>query len=266
MGKSLCPDAPRAAFALAVAAILIVAPSGVMQLATIAAGAIFGLLVLKGENGNGGGEALASSAPRWAARFALLLFFALLFGLPVLAEATGSGSVALMRAFYQAGALVFGGGHVVLPLLEEAVVPPGWMARDAFLAGYGAAQAVPGPLFTFAGYLGTLAAVGPGGVAGAALALAAIFLPGILLIYGAMPYWDRLRRNATVRAALGGVNAAVVGLLGAALYNPIWTSAIERAEDAALALVLFALFAVLRLPVLFVVVCGALGGLLLTMM
>lgn len=264
MGRTLCPDAPRAAFALTIAAILITMPSAAAQIGAIAAGAVFGLAAVRPEAA-GTSQQLAERIGRSGAWLALILFFALLFGLPFLAAATTAGWIELSAAFYRAGALVFGGGHVVLPLLDEATVRTWWVTRDAFLAGYGAAQALPGPLFTFAAYLGFLSQVGPGGISGALIALSAIFLPGFLLIYGVLPFWDRLRRDSAARAALAGVNAAVVGILGAALYNPIWLSTVMAPLDAALALVLFVLFAVMRLPVLAVVLLGALAGVIFGM-
>jgi chromate transporter len=171
-----------------------------------------------------------------------------------------SQGLALADAFYRSGALVFGGGHVVLPLLREAVVTPGWVSDDTFLAGYGAAQAVPGPLFTFAAYLGAVVATPPNGVAGAILALVAIFLPGLLLQMGVLPFWDAFRRRANAQAAMRGVNAAVVGLLGAALYQPIWTSAVEGPGDFGIALIGFVLLMAWRAPPLLVVAVSALGG------
>ena len=155
---------------------------------------------------------------------ALTLFFVLLLGLPIVQSIEGTPGVALFDAFYRSGALVFGGGHVVLPLLREAFVGPGWISDDTFLAGYGAAQAVPGPLFTFAAYLGAVVKPSPHGVAGAALGLIGIFLPGILILLGALPFWETFRQRAGAQAVMRGINAAVVGLLGAALYNPVWTS------------------------------------------
>src|SRR6185437_14140501 len=174
----------------------------------------------------------------------LALFVVLLIGLPLIAAAVPSQSVRLFDSFYRSGALVFGGGHVVLPLLQAEVVPPGWVTNDAFLAGYGAAQAVPGPLFTFAAYLGTVMGPTPNGWRGGLLCLAAIFLPSFLLLVGALPFWDALRRRPAVQSALRGVNAAVVGLLLAALYRPVWTSAIFTARDFAIGIVAFLLLAV----------------------
>ncbi len=168
--------------------------------------------------------------------------------------------LALFNAFYRSGALVFGGGHVVLPLLREATVSPGWVSDDTFLAGYGAAQAVPGPLFTFSAYLGAVMKAPPNGIAGAAVCVFAIFLPGILVLMGALPFWETFRRRSDAQAIMRGVNAAVVGLLGAALYNPIWTSAVKSPGDFALALVGFVLLAVWQAPPLIVVAISALGG------
>lgn len=171
-----------------------------------------------------------------------------------------SPGVALFDAFYRSGALVFGGGHVVLPLLREAFVGPGWVSDDSFLAGYGAAQAVPGPLFTFAAYLGTIVAPAPHGVAGAMIGLAGIFLPGFLILLGTLPFWDRFRQRSGAQAIMRGVNAAVVGLLGAALYNPVWTSSVNTPSDFAIALVGFVLLTVWRAPPLLVVLISAIGG------
>ena len=174
-----------------------------------------------------------------------------------------SQSVKLFDAFYRAGALVFGGGPVVLPLLQASVVPPGWVSNDAFLAGYGAAQAVPGPLFTFAAYLGAVMGPQPNGWAGAVLCLVAVFLPSFLLVLGALPFWDALRRRAFAQAALRGVNAAVVGLLLAALYNPVWTAGITSPYDFALAAAAFLLLFMWQTPPWLVVVLSAIGGALI---
>jgi chromate transporter len=187
----------------------------------------------------------------------------LLGGLPLLARAGAGRAVAEVEAFYRAGALVFGGGHVVLPLLEASVVSPGWVSHDAFLAGYGAAQAVPGPLFTLAAYLGAVMSEPPTGVAGAALCLVAIFLPGLLLVTGALPFWDAFRRRTAAQAAMRGVNAAVVGILLAALYQPVWTSAVKAPGDFVVALSAFVLLVVWGLPSWSVVLLTALAGVLL---
>ena len=166
----------------------------------------------------------------------------------------------LVDSFFRSASLVFGGGHVVLPLLQAEVVPPGWVSEETFIAGYGAAQALPGPLFTFAAYLGTAAGIGPGGVAGGLLCLAAVFAPSFLLVAGALPFWERLRRFALAERATLGVNAAVVGLLGAAFYDPIWTGSIRTAEDLALALAALAALAFWKVPPWVLVVAGALAG------
>jgi chromate transporter len=191
---------------------------------------------------------------------ALTAFFGLLFGLPLLRGLTDSQLIAMMDAFYRSGALVFGGGHVVLPLLREAVVVPGWVGDDAFLAGYGAAQAVPGPLFTFATYLGAVMKPEPNGLAGAALGLVIIFLPGILLHLGTLPFWESFRRRTGTQAVMRGINAGVVGLLGAALYEPIWTTSVRGPQDFAVVLVGFILLMAWKAPPVVVVAVSALGG------
>lgn len=190
----------------------------------------------------------------------LTVFFAILLGLPLLIAAVPNHSLELFEAFYRAGSLVFGGGHVVLPLLQASVVPPGWVSNDAFLAGYGAAQAVPGPLFTFAAYLGAVMGPQPNGWLGATLCLVAMFLPSFFLTIGALPFWDELRRRPAAQSALRGVNAAVVGLLLAALYNPVWTSGISSGADFALAVVGFLLLFMWKVPPWLVVVLSAIGG------
>ena len=177
----------------------------------------------------------------------------------------GSQGLSLFDAFYRAGALVFGGGHVVLPLLQSAVVSTGWVTEDAFIAGYGATQAVPGPLFTFAAYLGAVVGPQPNGIAGAVIALVAIFLPGMLLLVGALPFWEGFRKHLLAQAAMRGANAAVVGILGAALYDPVWTSAIFMPKDFALALTGFILLTVWKTPPWIVVVICAIGGVLLAL-
>ena len=188
------------------------------------------------------------------------MFFVLLIGLPLASSVVHSQSLALFDAFYRAGSLVFGGGHVVLPLLQAEVVPRGWVSNDAFLAGYGAAQAVPGPLFTFAAYLGAVMGPPPNGWAGALLCLVAVFLPSFLLVIGALPFWEDLRSRPAAQAALKGVNAAVVGLLLAALYHPVWTAGITRAADFALAAAAFLLLFMWKTPPWLVVILCAVGG------
>ena len=197
---------------------------------------------------------------RTVAVAALVLFFALLIGLPVLAGAIDSAAVRYADSFYRAGSLVFGGGHVVLPLLQAEVVDPGWVDREAFVAGYGAAQAVPGPLFTFAAYLGAVMATPPTGILGAALCLVAIFVPAVLLVVGALPFWGALRSRPLAQAALRGVNAAVVGILLAALYDPVWTTGILVPADFALAAAAFLMLELWKVPPWLVVVLSAAGG------
>jgi chromate transporter len=187
----------------------------------------------------------------------LVLFAALLFGLPVLATATADHTVELISSFYRSGSLVFGGGHVVLPLLQQAVVPYGWIDNDAFLAGYGAAQAVPGPLFTFAAYLGTAMKTAPNGWTGGLVCLVAIYLPSFLLLIGALPFWNALRHRAGAQSALKGVNATVVGILLGALYTPVWTNAIFGPADFGLGVLAFLLLVFWRTPPWLVVVATA---------
>jgi chromate transporter len=191
------------------------------------------------------------------------LFFALLLALPITRQLVGGQALAVFDSFYRAGSLVFGGGHVVLPLLQVEVVPPGWVTDEQFVAGYGAAQAVPGPLFTFAAYLGAVMGPRPNGLAGAALALIAVFLPSFFLVVGALPFWAVVRARPGFAAALRGINAAVVGLLLAALYHPVWTSAIRRPSDVALALASFGLLAFWKAPAWLVVLAAAGAGALL---
>ena len=194
-----------------------------------------------------------------------MAFFALLVALPIARQVVGSHALALFDSFFRAGSLVFGGGHVVLPLLQAEVVPPGWVTGEQFVAGYGAAQAVPGPLFTFAAYLGAVMGPRPNGIAGAIVALVAIFLPSFLLIVGALPFWNALRARPGFQAALRGINAAVVGLLMAALYQPVWTSAIRGPADVGLAFAAFGLLALWRAPAWLVVLFAAGGGALMSL-
>ena len=262
MARALCPDRPRVTLALAAALIALLVPSAAGQIGAIVLGAVAGRLLLPGE-AVPEHVALALRIPRGLSLAALASFFVLLFGLPALAAATGSHFFAVVSGFYRAGALVFGGGHVILPLLQRAVVPPGWVPNDLFLAGYGAAQALPGPLSTFAAYLGAVMRPAPTGWLGGLVCLVAIFAPSFLLLVGALPFWDALRRRAGVRAVLRGVNAAVVGLLLAALYTPVWTSAILRPADFAGALTAFVLLTAWRVAPWLVVLGGAAwGGLL----
>ena len=261
MARSLCPDRERASIAVVASLLILFSTSSVVQIAAIALGGIAGLWLCRSAPTASSGH-VDMPVSRRAGLIALIGFFVLLAGLPVVRGLTGSSAVALFDAFYRSGALVFGGGHVVLPLLREAFVTPGWVSDDAFLAGYGAAQAVPGPLFTFAAYLGAVVAPEPHGLAGAALGLVGIFLPGILILLGALPFWDAFRGRSAAQAVMRGVNAAVVGLLGAALYNPVWTSAVHGPRDFGIALVGFVLLAVWRAPPLVVVAFSAAAGVL----
>jgi chromate transporter len=204
---------------------------------------------------------LAAPVSRAVGMTSLTVFALLLVGLPLL---RGWHAAALFDAFYRSGALVFGGGHVVLPLLREAIVAPGWVSDDVFLAGYGAAQAVPGPLFTFASYLGAVTAPASHRAAGALLGLIGVFLPGMLILLGTLPFWDQFRVQPDAQAVMHGVNAAVVGLLGAALYNPIWTSSVRTMGDIGAALIGFVLLTVWRAPPILIVILGAAAGVVLT--
>jgi chromate transporter len=259
MARNLCPDRTRASIAVGATLLVLWSASSLGQIMAIALGAVAGLLLCRGVPQATSRHLTIPVSPRVGA-CCLAAFLVLLAGLPLARGVLPSQGLALADAFYRSGALVFGGGHVVLPLLREAVVTPGWVSDDTFLAGYGAAQAVPGPLFTFAAYLGAVVATPPNGVAGAILALVAIFLPGLLLQMGVLPFWDAFRRRANAQAAMRGVNAAVVGLLGAALYQPIWTSAVEGPGDFGIALIGFVLLMAWRAPPLLVVAVSALGG------
>ena len=260
MARSLAPDKERATVAVGAAILALAVPSALGQVGAIVAGGLIGWGLLADRAAARPSAPLAVNLPRAWSIVALILFFALLFGLPLLAAAVPAQPIRLFDAFYRSGALVFGGGHVVLPLLQAEVVPPGWVSNDAFLAGYGAAQAVPGPLFTFAAYLGAVSGQAPNGWLGGLLCLVAIFLPSFLLLIGALPFWDALRRRASVQAALLGVNAAVVGLLLAALYRPVWTSAIFGPTDFALGILAFLLLALWAVPPWLVVILGALAA------
>jgi chromate transporter len=259
MARTLCPDRERASIATVVALIILASNSPVAQIGAILLGGIAGFWLCRGKAELAANH-IAIPVSRAAGIVALLAFFILLAGLPILRAATNSSGVALFEAFYRSGALVFGGGHVVLPLLREAFVGPGWISDDAFLAGYGAAQAVPGPLFTFAAYLGAVVDTSPHGVQGAILGLIGIFIPGMLILVGALPFWDGFRKHDSAQAVMRGVNAAVVGLLGAALYNPLWVTSVKAPDDFGIALLGFVLLTVWRAPPLFVVATGAIGG------
>ena len=262
MARSLAPDRERATIALGAVLIVILAAGAAGQVLAIAAGGIAGLLVCRTATEPAAVHA-GFRVSRLAGMVSLALFFALLAGLPFVANHAGSPGLAVFDAFYRAGSLVFGGGHVVLPLLESEVVGRGWAGHDQFLAGYGAAQAVPGPLFTFAAYLGAILNTGSGGFAGAAIALAGVFLPGFLLLLGVIPFWDRFRRMSGMQALMRGANAAVVGILGAALYDPVFSSAVTDPRRFALALTCFVLLMAWKAAPWIVVLVGAAGGVLL---
>ena len=261
MARSLCPDRERATLAAAAAALALTVTGVPGQLAAIALGAVAGLAVLgRQAEAAAAGDGIAVSVSRRTGAMALVLFFAVLAALPVLAALVDSRALAYVDSFFRSGALVFGGGHVVLPLLQAEVVGPGWVTATDFLAGYGAAQAVPGPLFTFAAFLGAVMMAPPSGAVGAVLCLLAVFLPSAFLVVGLLPFWRDLSRNPWARRGLTGINAAVVGLLAAALYDPVFTSAIRDGGDLALALAAFAALAWWRVPPWAVVAGTALAG------
>ena len=259
MARSLCPDRERATIAILASILTLAWPTAVGQLLSIAVAGLAGLIIFPGA---------ASSAPSQM-RFpigkktgiaAWSIFFALLIGLPLLRQIQPGHALEVFDSFFRVGSLVFGGGHVVLPLLQAEVVGPGWITNEQFVAGYGAAQAVPGPLFTFSAYLGAVMGPEPNGWTGAMLALAAIFFPSFLLIAGALPFWDVLRTVPVFQSALKGINAAVVGLLLTALYKPVWTSAIYSPADLGLGLLAFGLLMYWKTPPWLVVVLTAVGG------
>ena len=262
MARNLCPDRPRRTLALLTAAGAAIFPGALGQLGIIAIGALAGLTFLSTDG------APAKPPPghlpgRTASLVSLALFALLLAGLPLLAQASGDGAVALFDTLYRAGALVFGGGHVVLPLIEAELVHPGGLTRETFLAGYGAAQAVPGPLFSFAAYVGAAMPTAPNGIVGGLLALVAMFLPSALLVYGALRFWTALATNTRIRKAMNGINAAVVGLLGAAFWNPVVTSSITSGRALAIALIAYLALALWRVPAWAVVLGSAAAGALL---
>jgi chromate transporter len=262
MARTLTPDARRAGIAALAAGMALLLPGAWGQLGAIALGAVAGALLCRADD-DAPGSGLRFGVPRWLGIGCLGLLALLLAGLPVAAALLPGTGVGVFEAFFRSGALVFGGGHVVLPLLQSAVVEPGWVDQGAFLSGYGAAQAMPGPLFTFAAFLGTVLQVQPSGMTGAVVALVAIFLPGFLLLVGVLPFWDGLRERRAVRAVMRGANAAVVGILAAALYDPIFVTAVTGAAPFALALLCFVLLVAVRLPPWAVVIAGAAGGLII---
>ena len=262
MARQFCRDRVRASLAMLAAIAVLAWTSAFAQMAVIALAALVGWRLLRAAPAGAGSHVDFSIGHRLAAA-AWILFFALLGLLPAAVALTGSHAMALFDSFYRSGALVFGGGHVVLPLLRAEVVPAGWVSDGDFLAGYGLAQALPGPLFTFAAYLGSVNGTAPNGWLGGLLALAAIFLPAFLLVLGALPHWNQWRRRPALRSAFDGVNAAVVGILVAALYNPIFLSAVRGPSDLALAFSAFALLMFWKVSPLWVVAFAALGGSLL---
>ncbi len=261
MARAHVRDAPRAVFAIAAATLLLTWPAAIAPILAILAAGIAGRFILPAAPArlNAGNDPALPPIARAVAAGALALFAVLLVVLPLAADAGGSRSIDLADAFYRSGALVFGGGHVVLPLLQAAVVDPGYIAQDVFVAGYGAAQALPGPLFSFAAYLGAAMPVAPSGLAGAALCLGAIYLPAFLVVLGAAPLWQAFRARPGAQAALAGINAAVVGLLLAALIDPVMATGILRVADGILAGAAFLLLW-LRIPPWLVVGLCALAG------
>lgn len=257
MAGSLCPDRARASIACAAAVIILLGQSAAAQIGVVLLGGIAGFWLCRA-SAAAAGPRMELPVSRAVGVAALTGYFTLLIALPLLGSQ--SRAVGLFEAFYRSGALVFGGGHVVLPLLSQAFVTPGWVSQNSFLAGYGAAQALPGPLFTFAAYLGAVDKPGLQAIAGAGLAIIGIFLPGILVLVGMLPFWDRFRRQVAAQAVMRGVNAAVVGLLGAALYSLVWVNAVRSSADVAIAVIGFVLLTAWRAPPLAVVVISALAG------
>ncbi|MBI3042965.1 MAG: chromate efflux transporter [Betaproteobacteria bacterium] len=261
MARNLTPDAPRVTLAALAAIVVMIRPTPLGFIGAIVAGGVAGWLLLKANADKEEHIAIGANVSRAAAITALSLFFGLLLALPALRTAfPSSQTLALLDSFYRAGSLVFGGGNVVLPLLQAEVGPPGWVSNEAFFAGYGAAQAVPGPLFTFAAYLGTVSTVPPNGWTGALICLTGIFASSFLLVIGPLPFWDALRRFRPMRSALVGVNAAVVGMLIAFLYDPVWTNAIRSTADFGLALAGFVLLMFWKAPPWLVVLIVTAGG------
>ncbi|WP_158906388.1 chromate efflux transporter [Burkholderia sp. L27(2015)] len=264
MARRLCADQRRAAIALIAIAVLSILTTVYAQLIVIGLGAVLGLALCQTTASSDTGRVSQHThefpISRAMGAAALILFCVGLFGLPALIGLHGGQAIKVFEAFYRSGALVFGGGHVVLPLLQQQTVATGWVSSNDFLAGYGAAQAVPGPLFTFAAFLGWMMAEAPNHWTGALLATAGIFLPGLLLVLAALPYWQALRSRASMAALLAGVNAAVVGLLATALYSPVWTSAVRSELDFAIAVIAFFLLTRWKIPPLAVVVLCALAG------
>jgi len=264
MARKFCTDRTRILMAIGAGAVLIAWQTAIAQIAVIALGAVIGWLLLTRQGTSNPGIHHRSPHGRRFGGICLGLFAIILIGLPLLTGSDRSSPLGMVRVFYEAGSLVFGGGHVVLPILQRQVVPTGWMTDSTFLGGYGAAQAMPGPLFSFAAFLGAARSPTPNGILGAAIATVAIFAPSILLIWGGLPFWDQLRTSLSFRGALAGINAVVVGLLAAALYTPVWTSAINAVSDVMLALICLLLVLSRRLPTIAIVVFAAGGGEIIT--
>jgi len=261
MSRNLAPDRERATIAIVAAIVALTWHSAVTPVLIIVIAGVVGWRLLPVPVTESERVAISQRIRPWMGIVALVMFFVLLLGLPSLRQVSGENqTLAVVDSFYRSGSLVFGGGHVVLPLLQSEVVAPGWVGNETFLAGYGAAQAVPGPLFTFSAYLGTVMIPEPNGVIGGLIALGAIFLPAFFLTIGPLPFWDILRRRPAFQSVLRGVNAAVVGLLLAALYDPVWTSAVKDASDFALASAALGLLMLWKLPPWLVVILSALGG------
>ncbi len=264
MARHLCPDVPRITIMVAAASLILLVPSAWVQIGVIVAAALIGLLLFRPQQ-DAAHDPLPITIRRLAGLFWLVLFFTLLIGLPLFSALSSNQALSMVDAFYRSGSLVFGGGHVVLPLLQAEVVPSGWVDNEVFLAGYGAAQAVPGPLFTFSAFLGASMAQAPSAWLGGLLCLLAIFAPSFLLVVGVLPFWESLRRNVRAQAALLGINAAVVGVLLAALYQPVWISAIHAPRDFGLALVALVALMYWKIPPWLVVAGSAAAGWLLPM-
>ncbi|HEY8577653.1 MAG TPA: chromate efflux transporter [Devosia sp.] len=258
MARTLTPDLQRAGIALVAIVIVVALAGSAGQVLAIAVGGLAGLWLCRGAAQKVDAAMMFPVTAR-AGMICLLIFTVLLLGLPVLATVSGH-ALDLFDAFFRAGALVFGGGHVVLPLLDAETVTTGWVSKDDFLAGYGATQAMPGPLFTFAAYLGAAGTLAPNDVPGALIALVAIFMPGMLLLVGALPFWDALRRRSWAQAGMRGANAAVVGILAAAFFDPVWRSAVLTPLDAVLALAGFVALVFGKAPPWLIVVAMALVG------
>lgn len=259
MGKSLCPDRKRMTIAVLAAALTFQVQGALAQVAVIAAGGIIGILALR-EDAHWPHQPALCGVSRRGGLVSLICFTAILIALPALVQFSNEPLVHLVHGFFRAGALVFGGGHVVLPLLQAEVVQTGWVSNELFMAGYGAAQAIPGPLFTFAAFLGAVAEISPSPLLGAMVALVAVFLPSFLLIIGVLPFWEQLKQGRYVLFAMQGINSAVVGLLLAAFYNPVWTSAIYDGRDFSLAAFAFLLLAFWKWPSWAVVVIAGAGA------